>query len=69
MCNQLGYGNATGTPSFGEGNGRIALDDLDCSGNKISLLFCPHLGNFQHNFGHDEDVGVTCEGKQELCCM
>lgn len=63
VCNQLGYGNATGTPKFGPGSGSIAFDDLDCSGNEISLLFCPHLGNFQHNCGHSEDVGVTCEGK------
>lgn len=71
VCNQLGYGNATGTPSFGRGSGSIAFDDLDCSGDEISLLFCPHLGNFQHNCGHEEDVGVTCEGKYddgELCC-
>ena len=71
VCNQLGYGNATGTPKFGAGSGSIAFDDLDCSGDEISLLFCPHLGNFQHNCGHIEDVGVICEGKYddgELCC-
>ena len=70
VCNQLGYGNATSTPSFGAGSGSIAFDDLDCSGDEISLLFCPHLGNFEHNCGHNEDVGVTCEGKYddgELC--
>ena len=63
VCNQLGYGNATGTPSFGAGSGSIAFDDLDCTGDEISLLFCPHLGNFQHNCGHNEDVGVTCQGE------
>ena len=63
VCNQLGYGNATGTASFSVGSGSIAFDDLDCSGDEIKLLFCPHLGKFRHSCRHDEDVRVTCEGK------
>ena len=62
VCNQLGYGNAIATRHFGSGSGSIAFDDLACSGNEISLLFCPHLGLFSHNCGHSEDAGVICEG-------
>ena len=47
---------------FGEGNGTIYLDDVECTGSESSLLSCSHYMYLSdHNYCfHDEDVGVIC---------
>ena len=66
-CRQLGYSGATAAHDqahFGEGTGRIWLDDLICSGNEERLVDCPqsYKQSFVgvHNCTHEEDAGVTC---------
>ena len=64
VCRQLGYsGTAYARPRahFGRGSGGILLDDLVCDGDEASLFQCPHNGLHDHNCGHSEDAGVTCE--------
>ena len=66
VCQQLGCGRALAAPGnayFGEGNGLIWLDELQCSGNESSLKDCGHQQLGTHNCGHSEDAGVICEGK------
>ena len=46
---------------FGEGCGRIVLDNLECTGEESSLLDCSHNRVFTHNCGHQDDAGVTCK--------
>ena len=48
--------------AFGEGAGAILLDNLRCTGDEVSLFNCSHNGVGNHNCGHSEDVGVTCQG-------
>ena len=45
---------------FGQGEGPIFLDDVQCSGIERSLLYCRHsiIGN--NNCSHSQDIGVTC---------
>ena len=43
---------------FGQGNGPIQLDNVQCSGTEQRLLSCSHLRS--HNCGHHEDAGVSC---------
>lgn len=61
-CKMLGYSGSdviSNTLTV-DGTGPIFLDDLACSGNETSLLYCNHRGWASHNCGHSEDVGVSC---------
>ncbi|XP_019853773.1 PREDICTED: deleted in malignant brain tumors 1 protein-like [Amphimedon queenslandica] len=85
VCRQLGWGTsgtALSNAYFGEGTGRILLDNVRCLGTEQLLTNCAH--STTHNCGHDEDAGVICnvctpgtvrlvdesnsiEGRVELC--
>ena len=56
-------GVAVGSAYFGRGSGPIVLDNLQCTGNEVSLFSCTHNGIRTHNCGHREDAGVVCEWK------
>ncbi|XP_063962816.1 deleted in malignant brain tumors 1 protein-like isoform X2 [Lytechinus pictus] len=63
VCRQLGFGpalSATTSASFGQGSGRILLDNVECDGDEASIADCPHNGIGVHNCGHQEDAGVVC---------
>ncbi|XP_038061741.1 deleted in malignant brain tumors 1 protein-like [Patiria miniata] len=63
VCRMLGYPSAShawSSAHFGQGSGRIILDDVNCGGYESSIADCPHRSWFSHNCGHSEDAGVTC---------
>ena len=66
VCRQLGCEEASArtVQAFGGGADRfpIWLDNVECDGSEDGLSRCVHLGWGQHNCGHDEDVGVCCQG-------
>ena len=48
---------------FGQGNGSIWLDDVQCTGNETRLIACPHNAIGNHDCRHHEDASVRCQGK------
>jgi hypothetical protein len=48
---------------FGQGTGRILLDNLGCAGTETRLVDCPHNGIGIENCVHSEDAGLRCTGK------
>ncbi|CAJ0966263.1 unnamed protein product, partial [Ranitomeya imitator] len=69
VCRQLNCGQAlafNGSAAFGQGQGVIVLDDVQCTGNEQHVWDCLHQPFTVHNCGHNEDAGVVCSGKMLL---
>ena len=45
---------------FGQGSESILLDDVQCTGNEVSIFFCTHNGIGSNNCDHNDDAGVVC---------
>ena len=48
---------------FGEGEGLIFLDNVNCQGSERFLNECASNELGVHNCGHHKDAGVICVGK------
>ena len=54
---------------FGAGSGPVFLSDVVCQGDEKSLLDCYYSTFYvddENICGHNNDVGIMCEGKQEI---
>lgn len=64
VCKQLNFTLGAQTvynsAYYGQGTGKIYLDNVVCVGNETSLINCKHQGWNGHNCHHFEDVGVVC---------
>lgn len=70
VCQQLGCGTAMSAPGsayFGQGFGRIWLDDVKCSSRESALSECAARPWGVHNCNHEEDAGIVCSGKLHAC--
>ena len=69
VCKMLGFQKALVSKSFGNGRGKIWLDDVSCMGNEESIDKCCHPGWGNHNCNHDQDVGVICLPNGKVCIL
>ncbi len=63
VCRQLGYDGAVaakGNAYFGEGQGYIMLDKVNCVGNETVLAECETSEWYDHTCQHNRDAGVMC---------
>ncbi len=63
ICRQLHYPPATQAWQgyhFGQGQGRILLDNVTCIGNESSIDQCYYSDWSTDNCSNSEEVGVTC---------
>ena len=68
VCRQFGYSSAVSAPQrarFGQGSGKIWLDDVQCRGDENSIVNCQHHSWGVHNCGHHEDASVICSSKRD----
>lgn len=59
-CTLIAGALAVGLAHFGQGEGPIVLDGVQCSGLETYITDCHHNGFFTHNCIHAEDAGVQC---------
>jgi len=63
VCSELGFSNAIAfmhSAFYGQGSGRIWLDNMNCFGNESTIGNCSHAGWGIENCGHNEDASVRC---------
>ena len=46
--------------AFGQGNGTIMLNYLNCNGKENDISECPSSGWGANNCGHSQDASVSC---------
>ena len=65
VCRVLDYGSAISAPQqsfFGNADGPITLDDVQCKGGEYSLYTCNNADSTEFNCVNSEAAGVVCSG-------
>ena len=65
VCRQLGYTQGSRfrchAACFGQGDGKVWMDDLSCPRGGDKLMLCDFTEYGKHDCSHEEDVGVCCK--------
>uniref|UniRef100_H3B9K6 Galectin 3 binding protein n=1 Tax=Latimeria chalumnae TaxID=7897 RepID=H3B9K6_LATCH len=68
VCRSLGYSDAVTVllkAAYGAGSGPIMMDEVACTGNEASLMFCRSNGWRRNDCHHSEDAGVICKPNED----
>ncbi|CAM5080726.1 unnamed protein product [Eretmochelys imbricata] len=68
ICNELECGRALSTPGgahFGEGQGLIWTEELQCVGNESHLAYCPRISHVNQTCSHANDASTICSSHSE----
>ena len=63
VCRELDFGRAINGSSqafYGQGSGRIWLDNVNCIGTELAIEDCSHRGWGIEDCFHSQDAGVKC---------
>ena len=55
--------------TFGQGTGRIWLDNVQCTGSERILMNCTASNNGVNNCTHTQDAGVRCPSGILMNCL
>ncbi|KAL1275415.1 hypothetical protein QQF64_035038, partial [Cirrhinus molitorella] len=69
VCREIGCGDVTeakGAAFFGQGSGTIWMDEIQCTGNEITLKSCSSNGWGIQDCNHQQDAGVICKQKSQV---
>ncbi|KAI7789651.1 putative scavenger receptor cysteine-rich type 1 protein M130-like [Triplophysa rosa] len=69
VCRELNCGvpvQLLGADAFGEGEGHVWSQDIQCRGNESVIRFCPSSTLHEINCTHDNDVGLICSGYSDF---
>ena len=66
VCRQLGYPSGVSAPGarFGQGSGKIWLDNVQCQGDESAIVNCQHNPWGVHDCVHSKDASVICSSKR-----
>ncbi|XP_061086575.1 scavenger receptor cysteine-rich type 1 protein M130-like [Conger conger] len=66
VCRELGCGapkELRGAAAFGQGEGQVWAEEIQCRGNESQINFCPTAPSQNQPCSHGNDVGLVCSGK------
>ncbi|XP_035260173.1 deleted in malignant brain tumors 1 protein-like [Anguilla anguilla] len=69
VCRELGCGvskELLGAAAFGQGEGQVWAEDIQCSGNESHIYYCPRAPSQNQSCSHGNDVGLVCSGSVDV---
>ncbi|XP_061088838.1 deleted in malignant brain tumors 1 protein-like isoform X3 [Conger conger] len=69
VCRQLGCGapkELRGAAAFGQGEGQVWAEEIQCKGNESQINFCPTAPSQNQPCSHGNDVGLVCSGREDV---
>ena len=52
--------------AYGQGNGPIHMNEVECTGYELSLMECSHNISNQNNCNHSQDASVQCQTSESF---
>ncbi|KAI1880479.1 hypothetical protein AGOR_G00252960 [Albula goreensis] len=68
VCRELDCGvpaEVRGAAAFGQGEGQVWSEEIQCRGNESQISFCPTSPTKKQHCSHENDVGLVCSGYTE----